>query len=75
MLDVSLLLLLDAMIVCLIGAFSNSEGVEFVNPTWLYKRYKVNWFGSIFIAILFNILCFPFSICYWFYKLCTVERK
>ena len=60
---------------CFIGASICSDGLEFVNPIWLHKRFKVNWFGAIFIAILFNILCTIFSCCYWFYKLCTVGRK
>lgn len=70
-----LLALLDGIIVCVIAGLTNSDGLEFVNPIWLYKKYKVNWFGAILIAILFNILCFPLSICYWLYKLCTVGRK
>lgn len=75
MAEIVLLASLDCLITCLVGEFTMADGLEFVNPTWLYKRYKINWFGAIFIAILFNILCFPFSICYWFYKLCTVGRK
>ena len=70
-----LLVLIGGEISCVISEFTNSDGFEFVNPIWLYKKYKVNRFGSILIALLFNILCFPFSICYWLYKLCTVGRK
>lgn len=71
----ALLVLIGGTIACLISGLTNSVGLEFVNPIWLYKKYKVNRFGAILIAILFNILCFPLSICYWLYKLCTVGRK
>lgn len=70
-----LLIMLYGMVVCVIGGLTNSKGLEFVNPIWLYKRYRVNWFGAIFITIIFNMLTLPFSIGYWFYKLCTVGRK
>ena len=53
----------------------NTDGFEFVNPIWIYKRFKVNWFGTIFLMIVFNILALPFAIGYWFYKLCTVGRN
>jgi hypothetical protein len=70
-----LILILSTFFTCLIGCFTNAEGLEFVNPIWLYKKYKVNWFGAGLITILFNILSLPFAFCYWFYKLCTVGRK
>ena len=63
-----------------------SEGFEYVNPIWIYKTFRVNYFGAAVCCILFNLLspigsiCYWFyklfgSICYWFYKLCTVGRK
>lgn len=73
--DIMLLILFDGLIVCFIINLTGSEGLEFVNPIWLYKKYKVNWFGVGVIAIVFNILCLPFACCYWFCKLCTVGRK
>lgn len=57
------------------GAFSMAEGWEFVNPIHIYKYNKVNWFGAIIVALIYNALCPIGSICYWFYKLCTVGRK
>lgn len=52
-----------------------SEGLEYVNPIWIYKKYRVNYFGAAVLCILFNLICPIGSICYWFYKLCTVGRK
>lgn len=53
----------------------NSEGFEYVNPVWIYKRYRVNYFGAAVICILYNLICPIGSICYWIYKLCTVGRR
>jgi hypothetical protein len=48
---------------------------EWINPIWIYRNYKVNFFGTIMVCALYNLI-FPIgSICYWFYKLCTVGRK
>lgn len=73
--EIIFLTFFSGVIVCLINCFTNSNGLEFVNPIYLYTKFKVNWFGAGLIAIVFNILCFPFSCCYWLYKLCTVGRK
>ena len=59
----------------LIGALVDAEGLEFVNPIYLYNRFNVNWFGAAFISLLFNILILPVAIFYWIYKLCTVGKK
>ena len=69
-----MILLLFGVITCLIGGFTDSDGLEFVNPCWLYRKYKINWFGAGLIAIIFNILTFPFALIYWLYKLCIVGR-
>ena len=53
----------------------NSEGFEYVNPVWIYKRYRVNYFGAAVLCILYNLICPIGSICYWIYKLCTVGRR
>ena len=47
----------------------------FVNPFWIYKEIKVNWFGAFLIAIILNLLLPLISIMYWIYKLCTVGRE
>ncbi len=53
----------------------NSEGLEYVNPVWIYKRYCVNYFGAAVLCILYNLISPIGSICYWIYKLCTVGRR
>ena len=53
----------------------NSEGLEYVNPVWIYKRYRVNYFGAAVLCILYNLICPIGTICYWIYKLCTVGRR
>lgn len=55
---------------------SHADGWELCNPYWVYQYNRhVNWFGAIFLALLYNLAC-PFgAICYWFYKLCTVRRN
>lgn len=57
------------------GAISMADGWEFVNPIHVHKYNKVNWFGAIVVAAIYNALCPIGSVCYWFYKLCTVGRK
>lgn len=57
------------------GAIIMADGWEFVNPVHVYKYNKVNWFGAIVVALIYNALCPIGSVCYWFYKLCTVGRK
>lgn len=53
----------------------NCDGFEFVNPNWIYRNYRVNRFGSIFLSTLYGLLCPIGTIIYWIYKLCTVGRK
>lgn len=55
--------------------YSEGLGFEYVNPIWIYKTFRVNYFGAAVCCILFNLLSPIGSICYWFYKLCTVGRK
>lgn len=59
----------------LASIFINSEGFEYVNPIWIYKTFHVNYFGVAVCCTFFNLLNPIGSICYWFYKLCTVGRK
>ena len=56
---------------CILGA----EGLEFVNPVYIYRKCRVNAFGAILVAFLFSLICPIGTICYWIYKLCTVGRK
>ena len=57
------------------GALAKAEGLEFFNPKHLYKHNKLNWFGVAMLTLFYNLICPIGSICYWFYKLCTVGRK
>ena len=57
------------------GAINMADGWEFVNPIHVYKYNHVNWFGAFIITLIYNALCPIGSVCYWFYKLCTVGRK
>ena len=53
----------------------DAEGIEFVNPVYIYRKCRVNAFGAILVAFLFSLICPIGTICYWIYKLCTVGRK
>ena len=57
------------------GAIAQSEGLEFVNPVFVYKHNRVNWFGAIMVAFAYGLICPIATLIYWFYKLCTVGRK
>ena len=52
-----------------------ADGLEFVNPLYIYRQVQVNWFGAFFLAIVFSALSPLLAFGYWFYKLCTVGRK
>ena len=55
--------------------FNMAKGMEFVNPIFIYKHSKVNWFGAIMLMIFYSIFLPIGTVAYWFYKLCTVGRK
>lgn len=57
------------------GAISMADGWEFVNPIHVHKYNKVNWFGAIVVAAIYNAFCPIGSVCYWCYKICTVGRE
>ena len=57
------------------GMLWNAEFVDFVNPCFVYKEKKVNWFGAIMISLSISLLCPMMLIVYWFYKLYTVGRR
>lgn len=67
----------STMILCAI-CFIDAQDlvrIEFLNPIYVYKNFKVNYFGCTILTIIFNLICPLATICYWFYKLCTVGRK
>ena len=57
------------------GAVDNASGVEFVNPCFIYRKVRVNWFGASVLALIYTVLLPMPAIVYWFYKLCTFGRK
>lgn len=60
---------------CILLKCFDAYDVEFLNPRYLYRRFRVNWFGLTVLTIVLNVLIAPVALCYWFYKLCTVGRK
>lgn len=62
-------------LIVLNGMVISGDSWGFVNPFWLYKNTKVNWFGAFFIAIILNFLLPIIAIPYWVYKICTVGRE
>lgn len=47
-----------------------------VNPKEIWMQYdNVNIFGCVMLTVILNLLCPVVSICYWFYKLCTIGRR
>lgn len=49
---------------------------DYPNPIHLYHfHYRLNWFGTAMLTLLYNLICPIYTIGYWFYKLCTVGRK
>lgn len=65
-------------IIVLFAIFVFSTGganFSFVNPIVIHNNIKVNWFGAIALAVIFNVLLPAVSIPYWIYKIFTVGRK
>lgn len=58
-----------------VPGLADSDGIEFVNPVYLYKHVQVNWFGAIFLATLYGTMSPIGTAIYWLYKLCTVGRR
>ena len=56
------------------GVMEHSDGWEFVNPYWVHHYNRVNWFGACVVALFYSAICPVGTLCYWFYKLCTVGR-
>ena len=58
-----------------LSVLSKAEGLEFVNPIFIYNHTKVNWFGAIVLMLFLSLLCPIGALGYWFYKLCIIGRK
>ena len=72
---IGVIILVVAAVTDCAKAITNSNGVEFVNPCFIYKHVEVNKLGAIMLAMLYSILLPIPTVCYWFYKLCTIRRK
>lgn len=59
----------------LLPAVHAANGLEFVNPKFIYEHVRVNYFGCLLLTIACNLLCPIGSILYWMYKLVTVGRR
>lgn len=53
----------------------DNSTLDFLNPVWIWSNFQVNMFGCIMLTLLFNLLIPLDSLCYWFYKLCTIGRR
>ena len=50
--------------------------LKMLNPVFIYQYHRrLNVFGTIMLALLYNLLSPVVSVIYWFCKLCTVGRK
>ena len=63
------------LMLCWITWAYDGNGFAWLNPVFIYRHIKVNWFGAIFLALLGNISIPGIAVIYWIYKLCTVGRK
>ena len=57
------------------GEMNGIEGLEYLNPTWLYQNFRVNYFGTVLLTVFHNLLCPVGSVYYWSKKICTVGRN
>ena len=47
--------------------------LSFLNPIRNYNAWEnINWFGIIVITLILNIICIPFAVGYWLYKLISI---
>ena len=47
---------------------------KLLNPFAIYRRGKLNKFGTILATIFHNIFFFPHALWFWVYKACTVGK-
>ena len=57
------------------GPLYMADGLEFMNPVFVYKYAHVNRFGAIALSLFYSALFPVGAVGYWFYKLCTFGRK
>ena len=52
-----------------------SEGLEFINPSYIYKHTRVNWLGLVCVLIAFFVISPVMCIMHWVYDLCTLRVR
>lgn len=68
-------IVINIMVLFTVFVFSTGgTNFSFVNPIVIHNNIKVNWFGAIALAVIFNVLLPAVSIPYWIYKIFTVGR-
>ena len=65
----------STLVLCLVTDAYNDNGFAWLNPLFIYRHVKVNWFGASFLALLGNISIPGIAVIYWIYKLCIIGRK
>lgn len=50
-----------------------------LHPSWLHRKFHINYFGCGLLTLIFNLLCPIVTIIHWicefFYFICTVGRE
>lgn len=72
---IGLMLLFVIFSVSTTNPLYKAKGLEFLNPVWLWKNYRLNPFGAALIALVFSMACPLLAVGYWIYKLCTFGKK
>ena len=60
--------------------YSNySPSNNILSPVWIYDKFKLNYFGTGLLCLIFNLICPVLSVIVWFCIfikfICTVGRK
>lgn len=72
---------IGAMFMCILTFNLSHLGYidNILSPIWIYNRWRLNYFGTGLVCILFNLLCPIWTVCVWTVKflkfICTVGRR
>lgn len=70
------LLFADLILSLILASLLQVDRFDIFNPVANYHEWtEMNWFGVILFTLIINIISPVISVCYWFWKLCTVGRK
>ena len=68
--------IISDIILCICrGNNLNMRGLEYLNPIWIYRTFRVNYLGVLLLTIFHNVLCPLGAMFYWGVKICTVGRE